>query len=91
MRRVALVVGIVVVVLLCIVWASLSIMHEGYRIGQLQAKRQALERATKDLEIEVASLSALDRIERKARQELGLVLPKARQVILVKRTLPQRR
>lgn len=91
MKRTALVVGSVVVSLLCIVWTSQNIMHEGYRIEQLQAKRQGLERTHNDLVIKVARLSALDRIERIGREDLGLVPPKLNQIIPVKRTLPQRR
>lgn len=85
MKRLGLLVLLVLGVL-GMVWAALSVMHEGYQIEQLHAKRQTLLRATKDLEIEVARLSALDRIERIATQELGLMIPRDNQVILVRQT-----
>ena len=87
---------LVVAAVLVVVWASVSVMHVGYRISQLQTRRQTLLQTNKNLEIEVSRLSALDRIERMAR-ELGLMVPRENQIIRVQMAggvrlaLPQRR
>ena len=82
MKRIAIILVPVVAAVLVVVWTSNSVNHEGYRIAALHRQRQALLRTIKDLEIEVSRLQALDRIERAAR-ELGLMVPRENQIILV--------
>jgi cell division protein FtsL len=47
----------------------------GYNIRQLERQRNDWEARTHELEAEVASLAALDRIEEEARQRLGMEAP----------------
>jgi cell division protein FtsL len=47
----------------------------GYNIRQLERQRNDWEARTHELEAEIASLAALDRIEEEARQRLGMEAP----------------
>lgn len=84
MKRTAIILALVVAAVLGIVWASLSVMHQGYSIEEHQARRVTLLRANKELEIEIGRLSALDRIERIAALELGMIVPRPNQLIQVR-------
>lgn len=83
MKRTATILVLAVAAVLGIVWGSLSVMHRGYSIETLQARRATLIQANKELEIEVNQLSALDRIERIATRELGMIMPRGNQIIFV--------
>jgi len=47
----------------------------GYNIRQLERERNDWQARTHELEAEIASLAALDRIEEEARQRLGMEAP----------------
>jgi cell division protein FtsL len=62
----------------------------GFEIQRLERQRDALQAEVHSLEAEVADLSSLNRIDREARERLGL-MPPARTVYLkVDRPLPER-
>ena len=50
----------------------------GYNIRRLERERQDWDAQVRQLEAEVASLTSLDRVEREARNRLGLVPARAR-------------
>jgi cell division protein FtsL len=75
----------VVAFLFCLVfaWQHFQCVQYGYQIEQLKAQQQTLEQWNHQLRLEQASLTDPQRIDRLARQELGLVAPSPQQVIHV--------
>jgi len=78
------------IVLLCglalfFVWSRLQVMNLEYEIASLGNQMAQLQREEQTLRIEVASLENPSRIERLARQKLGLQRPSAAQIKLVER------
>lgn len=67
------------------VWSRLQVMNLGYEIASLGNEMAQMQREGQSLRIEVASLENPSRIERLARQKLGLQRPGAAQVKLVER------
>lgn len=55
-----------------------------YRLDDLRALREDVEKLNRQLKVEVATLTALARVETRARTELGLAPPAAGQVSLVR-------
>jgi cell division protein FtsL len=55
----------------------------GYEIEQLKKKEHELQKAHKELLIEHEALSSLDRIERIAVRDLGMIRPESGQVVHV--------
>ena len=77
--------GIVILLLVTLyVWHHITIIELGYEIQQLQQEQNELHRLHQEFLIEAATLGSLDRIERIATSQLGLVRPRAGQVILVR-------
>jgi len=77
-------------VLLCVlalffVWSRLQVTNLEYEIASLGSEMAKLQREGQTLRIEVASLENPSRIERLARQKLGLKRPSAAQIKLVER------
>ncbi len=65
------------------VWHQITVIQLGYEIQQLQQEQRDLHRLHQALLIEAATLASLDRIERIATTQLGLVRPQIGQVIMV--------
>jgi cell division protein FtsL len=86
-----LVLGTVVVLLglLLYLWPRMRLVELGYQYNALQARHlQALQRQ-KELQVELASLRRLTRIEQLAVEKLGMRTPQLSQVIYL-RTDPDR-
>jgi len=64
-------------------WQHFQCVRNGYQIEQLKAERGTLEEWNHQLRLEQASLADPQRIDTLARKELGLVSPRAEQVIQV--------
>jgi cell division protein FtsL len=62
----------VAIALLQVIQTS-SFAHTGQTLQQLETQKASLSAQTKNLEAEVAALSSLDRIDRTARDSLGMV------------------
>lgn len=78
-------IGILIILLaLLYVWTHIEIINSGYDIEKLSAKKRGLEITNKKLTAEIAALTSLERIERKARYDLGMSRPESGQVIIVK-------
>ncbi len=71
-------------VLFAAIWANLETVRLGYQLGRLNRTRETLLERNRQLKLEEAQASALARVERIARQTLGLVPPALDQVILVR-------
>jgi cell division protein FtsL len=64
-------------------WQSFVYVRDGYQVEAIRAEREALEEWNRQLRLEHASLADPQRIDSKARKELGLSLPHPQQVIRV--------
>lgn len=62
----------------------------GFTIQRLERQRDALQAEVHGLEAEVAALSSLDRIDREARERLGLVPPARTMYLDLDRPVPDR-
>ena len=62
-------------------WQSFVFVRDGYQVEAIRAEREALEEWNRQLRLEHASLADPQRIDVKARKELGLALPHPQQVI----------
>lgn len=81
--------GILIILLTFLyAWTHIDIINKGYEIEELLAKKKELEITNKKLTIEIATLTSLDRIEARAKNELGLDKPEPGQVIIVKINRP---
>ena len=52
-----------------------DVIQAGYALSQAQAEQRRLRLEQRELRLELATLKAPDRIERQAREELGMVRP----------------
>lgn len=80
--------GLLVGGFLSYVWHQVQQVRLAYELEELKAVRAELDGLNRRLRVEVASLRTLARIERKARVELGLELPKGHQVRLAREYVP---
>jgi cell division protein FtsL len=81
MRVMVVVSGLCLV--LVFVWERVDIVRLGYHIERLKAEKARLERDRDQLRVQVSALSAPDRIAKVATERLGMVLPRAGQVVMV--------
>jgi len=65
------------------VWERSEVVSLGYEVSQLRATRDVEQQRHRALILESASLASLDRIERLASAQLGLVAAKPGQIQLV--------
>ncbi len=71
-------------VLFAVVWANLQTYEIGYQIGNLEKQRERLVAKRRQLLIDRAEESSLVRIEKIARNALGLLPARPDQVVLVR-------
>jgi len=57
------------------VWQSTKIVEVKFRLQQLEKKADALETNNSVLKADISRLQSLSRIERVAKQDLGMVVP----------------
>jgi cell division protein FtsL len=69
-------------------WIHLQVLDAGYRIDRLEHTLHDLERQESRLRLEAAYLSNPERIERRAREELGMRPPTVDQLVFVRGALP---
>jgi len=70
-------------VLFFYLWEQVEIMKLGYRIDELNKKREKLLEEKRRLSLEKAFLSSPERIERIAKTKLGMRYPKPEEVIII--------
>jgi len=80
--------GAFIAVILLDIWQHVHIVTIGYEVEQAQRKQKEMQQIHQQLLVEVETLSDLDRIERIAITKLGMVKPKAGQVVLVEKGSP---
>jgi cell division protein FtsL len=74
--------GLVGVVLVH-VWLRLQVVHMGYVLSTTSKLQNRLEQESRELKVELATLTAPDRLEAMARQRLGLRPPEKGQVFVL--------
>lgn len=67
------------------VWSRIQVISFEYDISRLEGELRAQKQQNQQLRLEAATLRSPSRIERIARQKLGLRTPSAQQVIMVKK------
>lgn len=75
---------LIILMVFLYVWTHIDIINRGYEIEGLLTRKKELEKANMFLTIEISSLTSLDRIEKRAKNEFGLSKPEPGQVITVK-------
>lgn len=63
------------------IWHQAESVRIGYKTIDLENAVEHLKDDIEQLETQKAALLSLDRVEQKARQELGMVLPNEKQII----------
>lgn len=69
---------------LFLVWTNHQSIRMGYVISGLHQERVRLLELNRELKVELANLTSLDRLEQRAREDLGLVVPQPEQVQVVR-------
>jgi cell division protein FtsL len=87
--KVILVLAPVALALTAFTWIHLQVLDAGYRIDRLEHELHELERQKSRLRLEAAYLSSPKRIERRAREELGMRPPAVEQMVFVADASPQ--
>jgi cell division protein FtsL len=75
--------GLVLAGALFYVWQHTRVVRTAYAIEGLRETRAALVQENKALRLEIGQLRALKRVEEIARTRLGMVTPRAGQIVLV--------
>ena len=75
--------GLFIAELLFYTWSRVQCIQVRYEISELAADQQRLEMLQENLKIELARLKAPQRIANIARQQLGLVAPTSKQLIVI--------
>lgn len=65
-------------------WPQHRIVELGYQLEELETRNVKEKRLNRMLSLEAASLSSLERVERIAKTQLGMVFPKPGQVQVVR-------
>ena len=87
LRRILIGAAVLGVILLDI-WQHAHIVTLGYEVEQARQEKKELRQIHKQLLVEVATLSALDRIEKIAITQFGMIKPQDGQMILVQKGVP---
>jgi cell division protein FtsL len=75
--------GLFISELLFYTWCRVQSIQVRYEISDLTAKQERLVMMQDNLKIELARLKSPERISKIAKQQLGLILPTNKQLILV--------
>ncbi len=73
----------VVMAALFYVWTNVTTVRLGYELSEAAKLHRELSEENRGLRVEVSALKAPDRLQRLAKQDLGLSPPKTEQVIEV--------
>jgi cell division protein FtsL len=65
-------------------WQRVEAIRLAYRVGEVTAEHRTLLRHNEHLRLEVATLKAPARIERLAREDLGMAPPRPSQVVVIR-------
>ena len=85
-RRIVLLASLAVGLVLFSAWQHFETLRSGYSIEQLRQDREYEETVNRQLRLNVTTLRAPQKLEQRARHELGLVAPTAADTVVVERT-----
>ncbi len=74
---------LLVALALLLVWQRLRVVQLGYVLSTASKLERRLEQENRELRLELATLTARERVETMARKRLGLRDPHAKQVVLL--------
>ena len=77
-----------VVILLFWAWPRFELLRRGYRLEEMQSQRQSEEETTRQLRLQVETLTSPKRIETLATEKLHLVTPTREEAIVIERVVP---
>jgi cell division protein FtsL len=80
--------GLFVVILLFWAWPRFEMLRRGYRLEEMQSQRQSEEETTRQLRLQVETLTSPKRIETLATEKLHLVTPTREEAIVIERVVP---
>lgn len=75
---------VIIAVLSTHLWIRLAVVNLSYEISTLNSQRSSLEDDNRRLRLELLTLKSPKRIERIARDELGLVYPSGKHILYVR-------
>ncbi|RMH31140.1 MAG: hypothetical protein D6690_17260 [Nitrospirae bacterium] len=68
---------------LAYVWIRIDLVLAGYELEKLTKRKAALEREYEGLQMQFSQLTAPQRIAKRAQEQLGLVIPREGQIVVV--------
>ncbi len=74
----------IIVTLLFFLWSRLETVKLGYEISKENKKTVELLKENKSLRLQVVNLKSPERIERLARERIGLVYPREKQIVVIR-------
>ena len=74
----------IILTLLFFLWSRLETVKLGYEISRENKKTIELLDENKSLRLQVVNLKSPERIERLARERIGLVYPRERQIVVIR-------
>ena len=80
--------GLFVVILLFWAWPRFELLRRGYRLEEMQSQRQSEEETTRQLRLQIETLTSPKRIEALATEKLHLVTPTREEAIVIERVVP---
>lgn len=86
-RRIVLLASLAVGLALFSAWQHFETLRYGYAIEQLRQDRQYEETVNRQLRLNLETLRAPQKLEQRARHELGLVSPTPADTIVIERTV----
>lgn len=79
--------ALLVLVLLFSAWQHFELLRHGYRLEQMRRDLAAEEEINRHLRLELESLRAPQRIEKIAKDQLGMVLPGPAEAVVLERVI----
>jgi hypothetical protein len=86
-RRIVLLAGLSVCLALFSAWQHFETLRYGYSIEQLRQQREFEDTINRQLRLNLEAMRTPQRLEQRARRELGLVEPTPADTLIVERTI----
>jgi len=75
---------LLVLSVLLYVWTRIQVVQLGYEISSAVGEKETVILAHNELKVEIATLRSAQRLEKKAREQLGMSLPNSNQLIIIR-------
>jgi cell division protein FtsL len=75
---------VIVIVISTYLWSRLAVVNLGYEISSVNRERSKLEDENKRLRFELLTLKSPKRIEKIARDDIGLIYPSAKHIVYIR-------